>query len=284
MTASPPAAAPRPFAKTARDENFPVGSRLLPAPLRPHVAAFYAFARAADDVADDPALTAEQKLARLDGMAAALAGTGGTGFPAAARMRQSLRETGLDDRHCRALLAAFRHDATVNRTASWAALLDYCRLSAAPVGRHLLALHGESPALWPPADALCAALQILNHLQDVGDDHRRLDRVYLPADWLSDEGCGHAELGRPAANPALRRVLDRTLDGADDLLEAARPLPGRLRSRRLAAETETILELARRLTRRLRAGDPLAHRIAPGRRDVLVAATLGVARAAWRRP
>jgi len=253
------------IAKQARDENFPVGSFLLPRRLRPHVAAFYAFARSADDIADDPDATPTQKLERLDAFANAL--THGSNDPALAlapalRLRESLRQTGVRDRHAHDLLSAFRQDATQTRHATMEALIDYCDRSAAPVGRYLLELHGEDPARLTIADPLCNALQIINHLQDCQDDFRRMNRVYLPTDWLQAAAIDPSALDQPSTSPALRRVLDQCLDTCDDLLRQASPFPARLRSRRLGAESAVILALAKRLVADLRAGDPLRHRIA----------------------
>ena len=258
-----------PSGKCAKDENFPVGSWLLPAPLRPHVATFYAFARAADDIADNPRLTSDEKLARLDGFAAALAhGIGEPqDFAKALRLRASLAATGVTTRHGLDLLAAFKQDAVKNRYADWGELIGYCNLSAAPVGRYLLDLHGENPDGYPASDALCNVLQILNHLQDCQGDHREMDRVYLPLDWLTMAGGQVADLQAAGANAGVRAVLDRCLDGTEALLDLAATLPARLHSRSLAMESAVILHLARRLTQLLRRGDPIAGRVKLGKID-----------------
>ncbi len=169
-----------PSGKGRGDENFPVGSWLIRRDLRPHVHAFYRFAREADDIADNPQLSAADKVRRLDRMAAVLEGAPGKDAPAATAMRASLRATGVTAQHCLDVLTAFRLDATKLRYRDWDDLMAYCRYSAAPVGRQLLDLHGEQRSTWPPSDALCSALQVLNHLQDCGEDYRALDRVYLP--------------------------------------------------------------------------------------------------------
>ena len=175
--------------KGKEDENFPVGSVLIRPALRPHVHALYAFARNADDIADSATLAAEDKLRRLDTMEAVLLGEAAdTAAPSAAGLRESLVQTGVTVDHARALLAAFRQDAIKARYATWTELLDYCRLSAMPVGRHVLDLHGEDPATHGPSDPLCAALQVLNHLQDGAKDLAALDRCYLPADALASRG------------------------------------------------------------------------------------------------
>jgi len=270
--------------KTARDENFPVGSILLPSRLRPHVAVFYAFARAADDIADDPGLPADEKVARLERLRAGIDGIeDGRGCEKARRMRASLEETGISPRHCLDLLDAFRQDAIRRRYGGWDDLMAYCMRSAAPVGRYLLDLHGEPPASYPPSDALCAALQVLNHLQDCAADRRDLDRVYIPEPWLAAEGLGADSLLAPRCEPALRRVLDRMLDGVDGLLAASAPLAAQLASGRLAMEAAAIQAIARRLSGLLRRSDPLAARVALGRMAYAACIAEGIAREGWRR-
>ncbi len=258
-----------PSGKWSGDENFPVGSWLLPARLRPHVATYYAIARTTDDIADDPALAPEEKLRRLDAFEDAVLGKR-AGAPALAKayhMRESLATTGLGPRHVLDIIAAFKQDATRRRYRDWDDLMGYCMLSAAPVGRYLLDLHGEDPSGWQASDPLCNALQVLNHLQDCKDDYLVLDRVYLPGDWMAEEGTAVEALEAGAASPAMRAVLDRTLAGVETLMVPARTLPARLRNRRLAMEAAVIVRLADRLLTLLRANDPIARRVVLSRWD-----------------
>jgi squalene synthase HpnC len=273
-----------PSGKDAAYENFPVGSFLLPKSLRPHVAVFYAFARAIDDIADSPALEAKAKLDRLDGFDQALNGElqGDTRFAKAHAMRRSLLESGIPLRHCLDLISAFKQDAVKTRYADWGELIDYCNRSAAPVGRFLLDLHGGHRDGYAASDALCNALQVINHLQDCSQDYRDLDRVYLPSDWLVTEGASVDDLGRPALTAPLRRVVDRCLNGIDALLEEAAALPDGLRSRRLAMESGAILAIARTLAHRLRREDPLAGRVALGKAAFLWCCARGAALAVAR--
>ena len=274
-----------PSGKHAGSENFPVGSRLIRADLRPHVHAFYRFARAADDIADNPELAAEEKVRRLARMGAVLQGADGADAPAALAMRASLAATGIEPEHCLDLLRAFTMDATKLRYRDWDDLMVYCRYSASPVGRQVLDLHGESRDTWRPNDALCNALQVINHLQDCGDDYRDLDRVYIPEPLLAEHGETVACLAAPAASPGLRRTLDRLLDRTDGLLVLARELPRRVVDARLRAETAVIVTLAETLTGMLRRQDPLARRVKLGKAGVAWAAARGLARAAFlRRP
>lgn len=247
--------------KDRGDENFPVGSALISSRLRPHVHAFYTFARNADDIADSATLHAADKVARLDRMEDVLLGRRDDGSPSALRLRASLRETGVTARHTTDLLIAFRCDATKLRYASWDELLDYCRYSAAPVGRHVLDLHGESDVTFGPSDALCTSLQILNHLQDCTKDLKALDRCYLPLDAMGRHGAAIEDVLGARETPGLRCVFDELLSRCDELNARAWDLPRRTRDRRLRIETAVISGLATALTRRLRRGDPVATRV-----------------------
>jgi farnesyl-diphosphate farnesyltransferase len=267
-----------PSGKGSGDENFPVGSWLIRRDLRPHVHIFYRFAREADDVADNPDLSADDKLRRLDRMGAVLDGAPGDDAPSAAAMRVSLAETRVTAEHCHDVLRAFRLDATKLRYSDWNDLMEYCRYSASPVGRQLLDLHGESRDTWPSSDALCSALQVLNHLQDCAVDYRDLDRAYLPQQTLDAAGATLDDLKAPALTIGLRGVIDRLLDGTDGLIEAARHLPSLVRSPGLGRECAIIVNLAERLSARLRDGDPLATRVKLTRGDFAAALVTGL----WR--
>ncbi|MFN0041615.1 MAG: squalene synthase HpnC [Alphaproteobacteria bacterium] len=281
MTAPNPAAIETPSGKGAGDENFPVGSFLLPARLRPHVAAFYAFARAIDDIADNPTLEPEDKVARLDLMAAAMRGErrDDARLATAHRCRESLLASRVPTGHCLDLIAAFKQDATKLRYRDWDDLMGYCILSAAPVGRYLLDLHGEDRASYPASDALCNALQVLNHLQDCKDDKRALDRVYLPEPWLRAEGASVEDVLGPRASPGLRRVIDRLLVETDALIAIAQTLPGQLRNKRLAMETGAIVRIALSLSRALKRRDPVAERVKLSKLEFLGCAAVGAIRA-----
>jgi hydroxysqualene synthase len=250
-----------PSGKNKGTENFPVGSALIRPDLRPHVHAYYRWARMADDIADNAALSPEDKVARLDAMEAGLKDPARRDVPVAAEMRESLQATRVPEVDCTDLLIAFRADATKLRYDDWADLMTYCRYSASPVGRYLLDVHGEDPAGKHYSDALCDALQVINHLQDCKADYLEMNRVYLPVDHLKAEGIGVEALAEPATSPALRRVLDRLLDETDELMKRARKLPSALRDTRLRCESATIVRLADTLIHHLRRRDPLAERV-----------------------
>ena len=245
--------------KSHRDENFPVASWLVRRELRAPILAFYRFARAADDVADHPDASPDRKLDQLARMEASLRGDKGNAESTA--LRAVLQAHGLTDQHALDLLEAFRRDVTKRRYADWAELMDYCRYSAAPVGRFVLDLHGESTALWPANDALCTALQVINHLQDCGKDHRALDRVYIPVEALAAHGATVDDLAAPRASSALLRTIEALAGRTADLLGQSRGFAPAIADRRLALEVGAIQALAEDLTNRLSRLDPLSQRV-----------------------
>ena len=262
--------------KDRGDENFPVGSLLIRRDLRAHVHAFYVLARNADDIADSATLPADEKVARLDAMEDVLLGRRDNGSPSAVGLRTSLAETKVTPCHSTDLLIAFRRDATKSRYANWDELYDYCRYSAMPVGRHVLDLHGEDRATYEPSDALCTALQVLNHLQDCAKDLAALDRCYLPLDLLDRCGASVDDLRGGTETSALRRVFGRLLDHVNGLNATANELPRRTRSRGLRLETAVIVGLAHRLARRLRRADPLARRVKLTKGDVVASGLMAL--------
>ncbi|NOG72112.1 squalene/phytoene synthase family protein [Roseicella sp. DB1501] len=261
-------------------ENFPTASLLLARPVRAQVMAFYRFVRTADDIGDSPDLAPEEKLRRLDAMELALDDPA-TAVPEAA----ALHRAGTGTEEARRMLSAFRQDAVKRRYADWEELVDYCRRSADPVGRMLLRLHGDGgnvPAE-AAADALCTALQVLNHLQDLVPDRDALDRIYLPQCWMALAG-GEAGFFDPANAARRREVLDAALDRVEEQLDRAAILPRLLRSRRLAVQSAMTIRCARRLLARLRRGDPVTGRVALGKADFAQALSGALAGALRRGP
>jgi squalene synthase HpnC len=268
--------------KDHRQENFPVASIVLKREYRAPIMAFYRFARAADDVADNPTASAAERLSVLAAMRSTLAGESDESQEARG-LRAVLAECGLTPRHGLDLLTAFERDCTVARYPTWDDLIDYCRFSAMPVGRYVLDVHGESQATWPASDALCAALQIINHLQDCAKDFRALDRVYLPLEMLAENGAEVGDLGGPAATPGLRATIEQMATRTDDLLGQSASFAAQIRDRRLSVEVAIIHRLARSLTARLKTRDPLSQRVHHRRREALwLSATAGLSRLAGR--
>ncbi len=243
------------------DENFPVASKLIRAENRPPILAFYKFVRAGDDVADNSALPPEQKLALLDGLAAALTGDGPPDVQAAP-LKTELAKRKLTPRHALDLLDAFRLDARKSRYADFSELMAYCALSAMPVGRFVLDVHGENPkTTWPPSDAICAALQIINHLQDCGKDYREIDRVYLPEDIMKKHGARYEDLGAERATPELRAVIRELAERCEQLLDEGKTLIQAISDTRLALEISAIHRLAAILAAGLKTRDPLSEKV-----------------------
>jgi squalene synthase HpnC len=252
-------------------ENFPVASRLVPAALRPHVAAIYAFARGADDIADEPGPTPAERVARLDEWAAHLRQPPRTPvFVALAdtRAKFDLPLEWFDD-----LLSAFRQDVHTTRYDTWAEVLDYCRRSANPIGRLVLRLAGVRQAqadAW--SDAVCTALQLTNFWQDLGVDWQR-GRLYVPRDAWATAGADPRDLDRQVMTDAWQRALADCAARTEQLFIRGRPVCDVL-SGRLRYELRATWLGGTRILHRLRAGrfDVFAHRPTLGAADAIVIA------------
>src|SRR3954464_579433 len=253
--------------KGHKNENFPVASFLIAPRNRPPVLAFYNFVRAADDVADHASAPAEEKLALLEQMRQSLVGESDT-VPEGVALRTVLAERNLSPTHALDLLEAFRRDCTKLRYQGWDDLIDYCRYSAMPVGRFVLDVHGESQSLWPANDALCAALQVINHLQDCAKDYRELNRVYIPEPMLAAVGVSVAALNQSSANPALARVISALARRNAELLDISRPFARGIKDGRLALEVDLIQTLADDLNTMLMSRDPLSQNVHHSKLDV----------------
>ena len=247
--------------RTATTENFPVASWLIRPANRAPIMAFYRFARAGDDTADHAPIPPAAKLDRLEAMRATIAGEA-EAEPTALALREAMAARRLSPDHALDLLTAFVRDVTKPRTATYDDLFGYCAKSAMPVGRFVLDVHGEDRATWPASDALCAALQINNHLQDCGKDFREMGRVYIPDDMLNTAGLDIDVLGGTRSPSALRAIIAELARSAEALLAQSAPFAAMLRDRRLAAEVRVIQRLAEDLARQLQVRDPLAERIA----------------------
>ena len=268
--------------KSHRDENFPVASHLIHARHRPAILAFYEFVRIADDIADHSSLPEHEKLEHLDALEAGLLGHDDKAAEAV-RLRKVLAERNLTARHAQDLLTAFRMDVTKLRYDNWDELMNYCSYSAMPVGRFVCDVHGEDRSVWPANDALCAALQIINHLQDCAADYRNLDRVYVPLDALAASKASIAELGGAKASPALRACLRGLAERTGRLLDASESFSSQIADFRLAMEVAVIQRLARRLVATLIARDPLSEKVHLTKPQVALTGLRGVATGALQR-
>jgi squalene synthase HpnC len=268
--------------KGHRDENFPVASFLIHPRHREPILAFYNFVRVADDIADHAVLGAPEKLALLDRLGAGLGGANDAD-QVAVRLRQVLNARGLSPKHAQDLLAAFRLDVTKLRYRDWDDLMSYCAFSAMPVGRFVCDVHGESRAAWPANDALCAALQIINHLQDCKQDYVDLDRVYIPQDALRASGATAEALGAAHASPALRDCLHQLAARTEALLTESDGFAAAIADWRLSLEVSVINTLAHRLTRILRWHDPLSEKVHLGMAGIACGTAFGILRGASHR-
>jgi farnesyl-diphosphate farnesyltransferase len=260
-------------------ENFPVGSWLIKPALRPHVHVFYNFARAADDISDHPLLEAKDKVRKLEEFAAVIKGQSQANIESALAMRDSLKSTAISPQHCLDLLTAFKRDATQLRYKDWDDLMDYCRYSASPVGRYVLALHGIGDQAWKANDALCSVLQVINHIQDCSDDYRELDRVYIPSAMLQEHGGLITDLSKVRLTPGLQKTILAMLDRCQTMMADASQLPYVVPDIRLKCETSIIVRLGYQLIARLRRCDPLYDNAKLGKHQAAWAAVIGLVRA-----
>ena len=219
-------------------ENFPVASRLLPAAMRPHIAAIYAFARTADDYADEPGIASDERLRLLDAwgeqLAAAGSGPAGPGRkscagvhdsrpdPVFVALGQTIRDRQLPICLFEDLLSAFKQDVTTTRYDSWVSVLDYCRRSANPVGRLVLRVAGYDDArLDAQSDAVCTALQLANFWQDLGRDWA-IGRLYVPGDDRITAGARETDLAAGTLTPEWRNVMRVMVRRTRELFAAGR--------------------------------------------------------------
>ena len=274
--------------KTHRDENFPVASWIIHPRHRALILAFYNFVRTADDIADHATLGERDKLNYLDLLEAELLGQGDS-QPEAVNLRAALAQRSMPPRHALDVLIAFRMDVTKLRYENWDEVIHYCRYSAMPVGRFMLDVHGESTSTWPASDALCAGLQINNHLQDCGKDYRDLNRVYLPRDALAAAGASVEALGQKQASAPLLQCLHSLAARTEILLDESKPLSAEVRDFRLGLEISVIQAFADKIVRLLKVRDPLSQTVHLGPAELIAHSLGGLAggmarRAVGRRP
>jgi squalene synthase HpnC len=216
-------------------ENFPVASLLLPARLRNPIAAIYAFARTADDIADEGDAAAEKRLQQLDAMALALneIGSGTTpDTPLYQALTDTITRNNLPIALFHDLLSAFRQDVHKNRYADFGEVMGYCRRSANPIGRLLLHLTGQDTERnLAMSDALCSALQLINFLQDIEQDYRENGRIYIPQDEMQRFAISEEDIERRHNSFQLKLLVQHQVERASKLLRAGSPLGKVLRGR-----------------------------------------------------
>jgi squalene synthase HpnC len=206
---------------------------------------------------------------------AELLGKGDTQAEAVA-LRRALAERGMAPRHALDVLVAFRMDVTKLRYETWDEVIHYCRYSAMPVGRFMLDVHGENTSTWAASDALCAALQINNHLQDCGKDFRELNRVYLPRDALAASGASVEQLGLASSPPAMLACLQALAVRNEALLDEGKSLSAEIRDVRLGVDVAVIQAYAERIVRLLKVRDPLRERVHLNKFELLTFSLAGM--------
>jgi squalene synthase HpnC len=254
--------------KSDRDENFPVASWIIHPRHRELILSFYNFVRTADDIADHATLGPDEKLRYLDLFEAELLGKGDTQKEAVS-LRRALAERSMAPRHALDVLVAFRMDVTKLRYENWDDVIHYCRYSAMPVGRFMLDVHGESTSTWAASDALCAGLQINNHLQDCAKDYKNLNRVYLPRDALAASGATVEMLGEAKSQPALLQCLHGLAVRTETLLNESKSLVAEVRDFRLGLDIAVIQAFADTIVGMLKERDPLSERVHLSKRELL---------------
>src|ERR1700723_2422513 len=268
--------------KTHRDENFPVASWIIHPRHRALILAFYNFVRTADDIADHATLGERDKLDYLDLLEAELLG-GGDSQPEAVNLRRALAERSMAPRHALDVLVAFRMDVTKLRYENWDEVIHYCQYSAMPVGRFMLDVHGESTSTWPASDALCAGLQINNHLQDCGKDFKNLNRVYLPRDALAASRASVEDLGAARSSAPLLQCLHSLAVRTEILLNETKSLAAEVKDFRLGLEISVIQAFADKIVGLLKVRDPLSETVHLGPMQLLAHSVGGMAGEMTRR-
>ena len=235
--------------KNHKDENFPVGSFLVKKELRPIVLEYYTLARTADDIADSAVFDTEEKLKKLDEL------------EFYTKWREKFDALGLSYCLITDLLVAFRRDVKGFEYQSWEQLIDYCKYSAVPVGRFMLAIHNESLSTYQSAAVVCTALQIINHIQDMKEDIIKLNRVYIPSDLMREYGVSIDDLKADKISFALRNLVNKILDDITEMLKDGSQCVRLIGSFSLRCEVSTTIALAKILVAKLKKRDMLAHKI-----------------------
>ena len=249
-----------PPTKSYKQENFPVGSWFLSKKIRPQILVFYKFARAADDIADSPILSSKEKIKRLNLFEKALKGNV-LKIDKALKLKKICLENKIGINHPLNLLKAFKKDAVKKRYKNWSELINYCKFSAVPVGRFVIDLHKEVKESYKYSDPLCIALQILNHIQDCKEDYNKIDRVYLPNNFLKKYNVKLSQLKKNYTEKNLRLALDDILFQTNKLIVKAEKNKKIMKNKKLANETTFILEIAKSLLKLLKKNDPLKNKI-----------------------
>ena len=257
-----------PSGKKHLDENFPVGSWVLRKKLRKQILVFYNFARAADDISDNPILIGQEKIKRLNLFKSTLK-NGKVKIEKAYKIKKICEAHNIKIDYALNLLKAFKQDARKKRYKSWAELINYCKYSAVPVGRFMIDLHKEKREAYKYSDPLCIALQILNHLQDCKEDYEKLDRVYLPMVFLKKYNVRLTQLKKNSTDNNLRQAFNKILKNTENLIYLSNKNKKKMKHKFLSIETSFILEIAKKLLKLLKNKDPLKEKIVLNKFDYI---------------
>lgn len=268
--------------KNKHQENFPVGMMLFNKEKRQIVNNYYQFARYADDIADNPDIKPQkkvEKLYELEDIFLRNKPYKGQKLKFAVNLRTEFDRFGLATSAATDLLIAFRKDSMGFDYQTWGQLVDYCKYSAAPVGRFMLAIHDENPSTYLPATALCIALQIVNHVQDIKYDDDVLKRLYLPAEMMKKYNVSKEDLQKDKSTLGLKKLIEKIMDLTRGLLKDGGVLPEIIRSRSLRAEVCIILSLTNIMIKKILKGDVLARQIKLSKWDWFRATLAGIFKA-----
>ncbi len=238
-----------------KEKNFPVGLFLSPK-IIPVVASYYNAARLIDDIADNANLSCDEKLVQLDQIEKDFFAQ--TSDTVAGELSQIFSKHNLSSGLFTDLLEAFRRDAKNQQIEIWEQLLDYCRYSAAPVGRFLLALHNENPATYLPAEILCTVLQIVDHIQDLKFDVCELRRCYIPSELMCKYNVEKTDICLTYATPQLRLLIDEMVSRLEHMVKDAKILLRLIKNTRLKTEVAVIFSLTNSMLKKIKKGDIIA--------------------------
>ncbi len=265
--------------KNKHQENFPVGMMMFGKDKRQIVSDYYRFARYADDIADNPDIKPQSKVNKLYELEDIFLKNKvykGQKLKFAVKLREEFNKFQLSTSLATDLLIAFRKDSMGFDYQTWGQLVDYCKYSAAPVGRFMLAIHDENPSTYLPATSLCVALQIVNHVQDIKYDADVLKRIYLPAEMMKKYNVTAEDLLKDKSSLGLKKAIEKIMDLTRGLIKEGSLLPAIIKSRSLRTEVCIILSLTNIMVKKILKGDVLAKNIKLSKWDWLRAVVSGV--------
>lgn len=265
-----------------KTENFPVACCLFNKKMRKIIACYYNFARHCDNIADSGKLSSQEKLKKLDTEELSLFGKEKSDY--ATQLREIFVAEQLDFSLITDLLVAFRQDAENKTYITWAQLLDYCKYSAVPVGRFMLAIHNENPSTYLPATALCSVLQIINHIQDLKEDAKNLNRIYIPKELLLQYNVTIKALTASKCSKNLHFLLNEVLDRCCCLLKDAEILPSIIKNMRLRIYVCITIFLSKILIKKLYHTDILVNKVQLTKLDWVVAIIKGTLHGLFTKP